>query len=356
MAYTVLTINPGSTSTKLAVFEGDELQFEEEIRHSREELKGFKTILEQLPLRREVLLRTLSAHDFDLKSLDAIVGRGGLLRPMEGGTYRVNDKMVADLRAGVSGEHASNLGGLLAKELAEKLNGLPAFIVDPVVVDELAPVARFSGHKNYERISIFHALNHKASARKIAAHLGTTYEEVNFVIAHLGGGISVAAHQKGRAIDVNNALDGEGPFSPERSGSLPMAAFLEAAMSGQWTKQELYQQLIGQGGVISYLDTNDMRVVEEKIAQQDTYAKEIFEAMAYQVAKEIGQMAVVLQGQVEAIILTGGLARSKNFTEQVKQQVSWIGPVFIHPGADELEALNSGAQRVLAGMENAKDY
>ncbi|HCJ4363608.1 TPA: butyrate kinase, partial [Listeria innocua] len=257
MSYDVLTINPGSTSTKLAVYHGDKVLFEETVRHTMQEFADFNNVQEQFDFRWQVLRRVIDAFGYDVNKLDAVVGRGGLLRPVAGGTYMVTEKMLADLKNNKYGEHASNLGAMLAKKLADKL-GIPSFIVDPVVVDEMQPVARFSGNELIARKSIFHALNHKAAGRKIAKELGSEYEKMNFVIAHLGGGISVAAHRQGKAVDVNNALDGDGPFSPERSGSLPMNDFLEACFSGKWTKRELHELIVGRGGMISYLGTNSM--------------------------------------------------------------------------------------------------
>lgn len=355
MSFDVLTINPGSTSTKLSVYQGDKLLFEETIRHGMEELANFKNVQEQFDFRWQVLRRVIDAFGYDRNQLDAVVGRGGLLRPVAGGTYMVTDKMLEDLQENRYGEHASNLGAMLAKKLADELQ-ISSYIVDPVVVDELQPVARFSGNELIARKSIFHALNHKVVGRKIAKELGSDYENMNFVIAHLGGGISVAAHRQGKAIDVNNALDGDGPFSPERSGSLPMNDFLEACFSGNWTKRELHDLIVGRGGMISYLGTNSMLDVEAKVQAGDERAIDAFEAMAYQVSKEIGACSVVLQGKIDAIILTGGLARSELFTNKIIGQTSWISNVIIEPGEDELEALNNGVQRVLAGLEKEKIY
>ncbi|EPM6710441.1 butyrate kinase [Listeria innocua] len=355
MSYDVLTINPGSTSTKLAVYHGDKVLFEETVRHTMQEFAGFNNVQEQFDFRWQVLRRVIGAFGYDVNKLDAVVGRGGLLRPVAGGTYMVTEKMLADLKNNKYGEHASNLGAMLAKKLADKL-GIPSFIVDPVVVDEMQPVARFSGNELIARKSIFHALNHKAAGRKIAKELGSEYEKMNFVIAHLGGGISVAAHRQGKAVDVNNALDGDGPFSPERSGSLPMNDFLEACFSGNWTKRELHELIVGRGGMISYLGTNSMLDVENKVQTGDEDAIKAFDAMAYQVSKEIGACSVVLHSKIDAIILTGGLARSELFTNKIIEQTNWITRVIIEPGEDELEALNSGVQRVLAGIEKQKVY
>lgn len=355
MSFDVLTINPGSTSTKLAVYQGDKLLFEETIRHGMQELANFNNVQDQFDFRWQLLQRVIDSFGYDINKLDAVVGRGGLLRPVAGGTYKVTDKMLADLQENKYGEHASNLGAMLAKKLADNLQ-IPSFIVDPVVVDEMQPVARFSGNELITRKSIFHALNHKAAGRKIAKQLGSDYEKMNFVIAHLGGGISVAAHKQGKAVDVNNALDGDGPFSPERSGSLPMNDFLEACFSGNWTKRELHDFIVGRGGMISYLGTNSMLEIEAKVHTGNEKAIDAFQAMAYQVSKEIGACSVVLEGKIDAIILTGGLARSELFTKEITKQINWIAKVIIEPGEDELESLNSGVQRVLAGLEKEKVY
>lgn len=355
MSFDVLTINPGSTSTKLAVYQGDKLLFEETIRHGMQELANFNNVQDQFDFRWQLLQRVIDSFGYDINKLDAVVGRGGLLRPVAGGTYKVTDKMLVDLQENKYGEHASNLGAMLAKKLADNLQ-IPSFIVDPVVVDEMQPVARFSGNELITRKSIFHALNHKAAGRKIAKQLGSDYEKMNFVIAHLGGGISVAAHKQGKAVDVNNALDGDGPFSPERSGSLPMNDFLEACFSGNWTKRELHDFIVGRGGMISYLGTNSMLEIEAKVHTGNEKATNAFQAMAYQVSKEIGACSVVLEGKIDAIILTGGLARSELFTKEITKQINWIAKVIIEPGEDELEALNSGVQRVLAGLEKEKVY
>ncbi|MBC1431365.1 butyrate kinase [Listeria welshimeri] len=355
MSFDVLTINPGSTSTKLAVYQGDKVLFEETVRHTMQEFADFNNVQEQFDFRWQVLRRVIDAFGYDVNNLDAVVGRGGLLRPVAGGTYMVTEKMLADLKTNKYGEHASNLGAMLAKKLADTLD-IPSFIVDPVVVDEMQPIARFSGNELIARKSIFHALNHKAAGRKIAKKLGSDYEKLNFVIAHLGGGISVAAHRQGKAVDVNNALDGDGPFSPERSGSLPMNDFLEACFSGKWNKRELHDLIIGRGGMISYLGTNSMLEVEAKVKAGDEKAIQAFAAMAYQVSKEIGACSTVLHGKIDAIILTGGLARSDLFTSKIIEQTNWIASVIIEPGEDELEALNSGVQRVLAGLEKEKLY
>nr|WP_250160247.1 butyrate kinase [Caloranaerobacter azorensis] len=291
----------------------------------------------------------------NLTKLSAVVGRGGLLKPIAGGTYKVNERMLEDLKVGVLGEHASNLGGILAHEIASQLN-IPAFIVDPVVVDEMEDVARISGMPELERKSIFHALNQKAVARRAAKELGKAYNEVNLIVAHLGGGISVGAHKNGRVIDVNNALDGEGPFSPERTGGLPVGDLVKLCFSGKYTLAEMKKKIKGNGGLVAYLGTNDAREVVKMIENGDKKAELVYKAMAYQVAKEIGSLAAVLEGKVDGIILTGGIAYDKRFTKWIIDRVSFISKVFVYPGEDEMIALAEGGLRVLRGEEEAKVY
>ncbi|NLV75504.1 MAG: butyrate kinase, partial [Tissierellia bacterium] len=288
-------------------------------------------------------------------SLGAVVGRGGLLKPIEGGTYEVNQKMLEDLKVGLQGEHASNLGGIIAHEIAREV-GVKAYIVDPVVVDELLDVARISGLKEIEIRSIVHALNQKAVARRHAKIKGKKYEDMNLIVAHLGGGISVGAHHKGKIIDVNNALDGDGPFSPERSGGLPVGDLVKLCYSGKYTYEEMRKLIKGNGGMVSYLNTNNAIEVSEKIQKGDKYAQLIYYAMAYQVAKEIGSCAAVLKGKVDGILLTGGIAHDEQFTNWIKESVQFISQVYVYPGEDELMALAEGGLRVLTGEEKAKEY
>jgi butyrate kinase len=351
----ILAINPGSTSTKIAVFDDESSVLEKTIRHSSEELKDFKNIIEQYDFRVKVIENVLKENGFKLEDFDAFVGRGGLLHPIESGTYRVNEAMLEDLKECKYGEHASNLGAIIAYNLATKVNK-PAYIVDPVVVDEMEPLARYSGLKGIERKSIWHALNQKAVARRAAKDLHKKYDEVNLIVVHLGGGISVAAHKKGRTVDVNNALNGDGPFAPERAGGLPTISLVDLCMSGKYTYEEMKKLLAGKGGLVSHLGTNNAIEVEERIEKGDEYAKLVYEAMAYQVAKTVGEMAAVLKGEVDAIILTGGLARSKMLTEWIKERTSFIAPVLLYPGEDEMRALAEGALRVLKGEEKEKIY
>ncbi|OGD14806.1 butyrate kinase [Candidatus Atribacteria bacterium RBG_19FT_COMBO_35_14] len=353
--YKILVINPGSTSTKAALFSNEQLLFDKKIEHSNEELSVFHKIIDQYHFRQDIILSFLKEKGINLSTLNVVVGRGGLLKPIASGTYRINEKMLDDLRKGVSGEHASNLGGLLAYGIAENLS-IPSYIVDPVVIDEMKPVARISGMPEIPRISILHALNQKAVARKAALDLGKKYEKLNFIIAHLGGGISVGIHCKGKVIDVNNALNGEGPFTPERSGGFPVGALVELCFSGKFTKDEIMKKIKGKGGLAAYLNTNDVRDVVKMIKQGDKKAKLILEAMAYQVAKEIGAGATVLKGQIDAIILTGGIAYNNEFVNMVRDRVSFLSLVMVYPGEEEMLSLCEGALRVLRGEEVEKIY
>ncbi|KKK33254.1 butyrate kinase [Mesobacillus campisalis] len=353
--YRILVINPGSTSTKIGVFDNEIPLLEKTIRHDAETIDRYENIIDQYGFRKETILETLDTEGINISKLDAVCGRGGLLRPIEGGTYEVNSPMLEDLRSGYSGQHASNLGGILAYEIASGLN-IPAFIVDPVVVDELAPIARISGFSLIERKSIFHALNQKAVARRVAKELGRKYEDMNLIITHLGGGITIGAHKGGKVIDVNNGLHGDGPFSPERAGTVPAGDLVALCYSGEYYREEIMKKLVGQGGLVGYLGTNDAVKVEKMIEKGNEIAKLVYAAMAYQVAKEIGSASTVLHGKVDAIVLTGGLAYGKGFVRQITERVNWIADVLVHPGENELQALAEGALRVLRGEEEAKDY
>ncbi|MBB4825669.1 butyrate kinase [Sporosarcina luteola] len=353
--FQILVINPGSTSTKIGVFENETQVMESTIRHSTVELSRYPSIIDQFGFRKKAIVTTLEEHGFHLNGFSAICGRGGLLRPISGGTYPVNEAMLKDLRKGVSGQHASNLGGILANEIALELN-VPAFIVDPVVVDELQPLARISGFPLIERKSIFHALNQKAVARRYAKQIGKMYEDLRLVVTHMGGGITVGVHESGRVIDVNNGLHGDGPFSPERAGTVPAGDLIDLCYSGTYYRQELMANLVGKGGLVGYLGTNDAVAVEKRIESGDERAKLIYDAMAYQVAKEIGSAAAVLSGKVDAILLTGGLAYGKGFIQSIADRVDWIADIVVFPGEDELQALAEGALRVLMQEEQAKTY
>lgn len=350
----VLAINPGSTSTKFAVYNGEELVFKEAIRHKDEELANYVSIADQLNYRFDLLLNYLEKYDIDKEKLKGIVGRGGFLRPLPSGTYLIDDLMIDDLKNAKFGEHASNLGALISFKLASKLN-IPSFIVDPIVVDEMEDVARISGIPDLERKSNLHALNIKAVSRKVAKQLEKRYQDLNFVVAHLGSGISVVAHKKGRIIDVNNA-NNEGPFSPERSGGLPASQLAKLCYSGKYTEKEMLAKISKEGGLFAYLGTKNEMEVEEKIQQGDAKAKLILDAMIYQIAKEIGAMAAVLEGDIDGIILTGGLSYSEYIVDNLMNKVKFISPIYIVPGEEELEALAYGALRVINGDELAKNY
>lgn len=351
----ILAINPGSTSTKIAVFDGREPVFVENIPHSASDLAGFRRIADQYALRREAVVSCLAAHGIQVASLAAVVGRGGMLRPVPAGAFRVNDRMLEELRSHGPREHASNLGAIVAHEIASQA-GISAFIVDPVSVDEFEPVARISGLPEIERRSLSHALNLKAMARRAASDLGRPYESLDLIVVHMGGGISVSPHRHGRMIDVNQALDGTGPFAPERAGGLPVGDVMRLCFSGRRTYDELFRRIAGRGGLVAHLGTNDARVVEARIAAGDERARLVYQAMAYQVAKEIGAMATVLHGHVDAVVLTGGLANSEMLCNWVRERVAWIAPIIIYPGQDEMKAMVEGVLRVLDGHEPVREY
>lgn len=356
MAKLILAINPGSTSTKISVYEDTKEVFTKTLRHTNEELAPYKNVIEQLNFRKDTIKTALQENNICLKSLDVIVGRGGLVKPIPSGVYRVNEAMINDIKSGKNGEHASNLGAIIAKDLAEEIGGIPALIADPVVVDELAPVARVAGHPLFERISIFHALNQKAIAKLYAKENGKKYEELNLIVAHLGGGVSVGIHNHGKVVDVNDALNGEGPFSPERSGGLPAAQVVNVCFSGKYTEGEIRKMISGKGGVVAYLGTNSFQDVENRVAAGDAEATLISGAFAYQLAKEIGAMATVVNGKVDAIIITGGIAYNKPLMDQVKEKVSFIAPVAVYPGEDEMGALAGNGLAILNGTEQVKEY
>lgn len=353
--YRILAINPGSTSTKIGVYVNERSLFEKTIRHDADQIRSFERIIDQYGFRKDTILETLDQEGINISKLSAVVGRGGLLRPIEGGTYEVNNEMLKDLRIGFSGEHASNLGGIIAFEIASQLN-IPSYIVDPVVVDEMDPIAKISGFAQFERKSIFHALNQKAVARRISKDLNKKYEELNLIVTHMGGGITVGVHKNGRVIDVNNGLNGEGPFSPERAGTVPAGDLVSLSYSGQYYADEIMKMIVGQGGLVGYLGTNDAVEVEKMIESGNRKAKLVYDAMAYQVAKEIGAASTVLKGEVDAIVLTGGLAYGKGFVKEITDRISWIADVIVHPGENELQALVEGSLRVLRGEEVAKVY
>ena len=356
----IFAINPGSTSTKIALYEGPECLWNDTQRYDTDVLGQFDTVIDQEQFRYDEIARVLEAKGVSPKNLAAVAGRGGLMKPLKSGVYHVNAAMLDDLRSMRYGAHAANLGAPLAARFAACGNSadrlIPAFIVDPPVVDEMADEARFSGLPEMPRVSSFHALNQKAVARRAALKLGKNISDCNFVVAHMGGGISVGAHEHGRIIDVNNALDGEGPMSPERSGSLPTGGLVAMCFSGKYTFSEIRKKINGSGGLVAHLGTNDLREVEQRIANGDAHASLVFEAMALQIAKEIGRYATVLKGEVDAILLTGGLACSDKLCEHIVSRVSFIAPVLRYPGENEMEALAHGALRVLRGEESSLEY
>ncbi|MDD2594989.1 MAG: butyrate kinase [Bacteroidales bacterium] len=351
----ILSINPGSTSTKIALYNNRDEVFSKTLRHSAEEIAKYRSVIEQYEFRKKMILEALKENGIEIAELSAIVGRGGLLKPIPSGVYEVNDNMVADLRSASYGEHASNLGGILARELAKDAKGCRAFIADPVVVDELSDIARITGHPLFKRISIFHALNQKAIAKMYAAFKGVPYESLNLIVVHLGGGVSVGAHYKGQVIDVNNALNGDGPFSPERSGTLPALQLADMCFSGKYSFDEVKKIISGKGGTVAHLGTNNFAEIEDK-AQSDPHFKLISDAFVYNVAKEIGAMAVVMKGKVDAILITGGIAHGTHLMEQLSDYVRFIAPVKIYPGEDEMAALAMNGLAVMEGKEKAKIY
>ena len=353
--YRILSINPGSTSTKIGVFDNEALLFEEVIRHSKEDLDQYGSIMEQKDMRLKLLLELIEKHGIGLETIDAFVGRGGIIAPLASGVYPVNERMLHDLQYTSATRHASALGGIFAHELGARY-GKPSYIVDPVVVDERIPVARITGIPGLERLCVFHALNQKAVARQYARDNHKRYEDCSLVVAHLGGGISVGAHFGGRVVDVSDGINGEGPFSPERCGAIQADPLIRLCFSGKYTESELLAFVSKRGGVSAHLNTTDMRECEKMLDDGDERAKLVFESMAYNVAKTIGAMLAALQGKAEAVILTGGVAYSKRFTSLISRYVGDMAPIVIYPGEDELKALAQGALRVLSGEEEPREY
>lgn len=350
----ILAINPGSTSTKIAIFQGENSVVDANLSHSTEEIKKYEHIFEQKDMRTEVILQWMRENNIEIEDLVAVVGRGGLLRPMPGGTYQITEKMLEDLKLGFQGQHASNLGGIIANEIAKRVC-IPAYIVDPVAVDEIEDVSRISGLPQITRRSLVHALNVKAVTRRVCDRRSLEFTNSSFVVAHIGGGITVAPVKDGKLLDCNNANE-EGPFSPERTGGLPVGDLAKLAFSGKYTLPELKKKITGQGGLVAYLGTNDGRIVDKMIEEGNEKAELILKAMAYQIAKEIGAMATALCGKLDAIILTGGLAHNKRLTNWINEYVGFIAPVELVPGEDEMLALAQGALRVVEGKEVAKIY
>lgn len=352
----VLAINPGSTSTKIAVYQNTEPILLKSIKHSSEELAPFSRITDQFSFRKDLILEKLQEADINLDDLQAVVGRGGLLKPIASGVYQVNEQMMADLKNSPLGEHASNLGGLIAHDLAKSLPNATAYIVDPIVVDEFDDIARISGHPLMQRISIFHALNQKAVAREYAKSTHRKYEDLNLIVVHLGGGITIGAHRKGRVIDVNQGLDGEGPFSPERTGTLPVGDLVKLCFSGKYTQKEVQKMVKGEGGLVAYLGTNNAYDVEKMVDAGDKNAELIYHAMAYQVAKYVGEMYTVLKCEVDAILITGGIAYDKGFVNWIQERVYKLAPIHIYPGEDEMKALAINGLMVVRGELEVKEY
>ena len=351
--YKILVINPGGTSTKVGVYEDENPIFVEVVKHSNDELSRFETHLDQYEFRRKHIIELIEEKGVSLKSLSAVVGRGGPFLPLESGTYRINERILNDVKNGkVQAEHISNIGVFLAHGIAEKI-GIPSFFVDPVSVDEFEPVARISGVKEIPRLSLSHALNMKAVARRASKQLKKNYENVNLIIVHLGSGISVSAHENGRQIDSSNAND-EAPFSPQRAGMVPLIGLIELCYSGEFTMKEMMKKLLKQSGLYSHLKTDNVEEVEKRINHGDRKSKLVLEAMAYQVSKWIGQMAVVLSGKIDAIVISGGIANSEFVVGYIKRKTDFLAEIIVLPGEDEMEALAMGALRVLRGEEEAK--
>jgi butyrate kinase len=352
---TILIINPGSTSTKVGIFTGGEMQVNVSVKHPDEEIRKFPTIWDQYDYRKEAILGVLRDNNMTMENIDAIACRGGNVRPLPGGIYRICPKMIADMKSGIYGAHPINVGGLVAFDLGEQYQ-IPVLTADPPMTDELCTSARYSGIPQIARQSSFHALNQKATARKVAAGLGKPYDQVNMIVVHLGGGISVGAHRKGQIIDVNNALDGDGSFSPERAGSLPAGDLVKMCFSGEYTKEQMLKLLTGGGGLYAYLGTTNAIEIEKSIAAGDAKAAEVYEAMAYQVAKEIGACTTVLEGKIDAIALTGSLVYSKVLLDSLKKKISFIAPLYLIPGENEMEALADAAMRYFGNQEELSVY
>ena len=353
--FKVLAINPGSTSTKIAIFEGDTALEVIVVRHEKEDLDKYKSILEQDEYREKLIKESLKEKGFDINTLDVVVGRGGLVKPLASGTYSISGDMIKDLHTPFAQNHASALGGIIAKRIGDSL-GIPSFIVDPVVVDEMLPIAKVTGLKGIERKSLFHALNQKAVARRCAAMINKPYEECKFIVAHMGGGVSVGAHNLGRVLDVTDGMFGEGPMSPERGGAIPVVTLLDAISSGQYEIKEVRNKLTKSSGIVDHLGTNSFIEVCDRVKAGDEKAKFILEAMAYQTAKNICSMLAPLKGKADAIILTGGLAYAQTLTDEIKKYVEHLAEVIVYPGEDEMSALAEGALRVMKGEETAKIY
>lgn len=351
----VLAINPGSTSTKLAVFENEKEILGSTIVHSSDDLKPYKNIADQIELRLPLIRKFLKDNNFDSSKLSSVVGRGGMLRPVQSGVYRINQKMLTELRSGVYGEHASNLGAILADAISQEA-GCQAFIVDPVVVDELDDVARLSGLPELPRRTVFHALNQKSAGRETARRIGKKYEECNLIVAHLGGGVSVGAHCNGRIIDVNNAVDGEGPFTPERTGSLPCIPLIELCFNGKYTLAQMKKRIAGSGGLAAYRGSNSLIDLRKSAESGNTKDQLVYDALIYQISQEIAKHGATLKGKIDCIVLTGGMANDSDLTKKISERVGFLAPLIIIPGEREMISLSAAVMRVLNNLEQPKEY
>ncbi|MFR9651041.1 MAG: butyrate kinase [Rikenellaceae bacterium] len=351
----ILSINPGSTSTKYALYSGEELLFESTLRHSAADIARFSAVVDQREWRESLILDELKSRGVELSSLRAVVGRGGLIKPIAGGIYEVNDALYNDT-VNATAEHACNLGALIARSIAECSDEAKAYIADPVVVDEMDEVAHLGGHPLLPRHSVFHALNSKAVAHRYAKDSGVSYEGMNLIVAHLGGGVSVSAHRAGRVVDTTNALSGNGAFSPERSGRVEPMQLVEMCFSGEYSREQIGKMLIGAGGVVAHLGTNSMAEVVDRAQSGDEQAAKVMEAFVYNVAKDIGAMSTVLKGAVDAIIITGGVAYNDSIFNLLESRIKWIANIIRYPGEDELEALAMSALEVLRGEREALEY
>jgi butyrate kinase len=354
--FRILTVNPGSTSTKIGIFDGEKPVFIKKIVHDAAVLNSFSCIAEQYEYRKNAIIEELASAKFSLPDIGLIMARGGLLRPVVSGIYEVNDRMIKELSSGFRGEHASNLGGLIAAELAGQTSTGKAYIADPVVVDEMQDVAKITGHPEFQRTPIFHALNQKAIARKHAASINRAYEDINLIVAHIGGGVSIGAHYRGKIIDVNNALYGDGPLSPERSGSLPAKQVVDICFSGKYSKDKIEKMLVGEGGFMAYFGINDYPEIKARAENGDRQSKLILDTMAYQTAKYIGAMATALKGDVDAVLITGGIANDPYICDYIREMAEFIAPVTVYPGEDELSALAHNGLMLLRGIVQANSY
>jgi butyrate kinase len=351
--YRILVINPGSTSTKIAIYDKKNEILKESISHPPELINQFKKVSDQYKMRHDLIMKHLEKAQIALESIDCIMARGGLLKPISGGVWKINKKMVSELKEAKRGEHASNLGAVIAHNLAEKHN-IPCYIADPVVVDELDPVARITGMPEIKKISIFHALNQKYSAHMVATQLGKKYKDLNAIVAHMGGGITIGAHKNGKVIDVNNGLFGEGPFSPERTGSISAEQIVNLCFSGELTEQEIKKQIHGKGGLTAYFGTSDVKKIMENIDDEKTQL--IINAMIYHICRYIGSLAIIYNGNIDAIVLTGGLAYNHYIVRSITERVNFLGPIFIFPGENEMESLKERAMEVYTGNAEVQEY